>query len=286
MQIINQKTTHEKTMCEAFHLYLKNNRIEQDVRPFDFENFGDKDGGADYNNPKESFLIELKRFKPDNIHKIENKSAEYEFQKTLVSDIEKLFGNDCCGYLIMLSFNWKKNITKSKKLRKDFLKKISIVSDVIRNSKKKIPEVSESNPRIPLFKSDVLCVLFRIYKKKEYSPLEIEVECILDDQDEISKETLQSYIHKVENHLNSFSTTDTGYLVLEHNCPQTIDHSLKNLCALLDSIVIPDNIKIHVTFNEPTLTPYFFYSLKHPFNVDDFWRSYNFYYSGHKIVDI
>lgn len=167
MQIINQKTTHEKTMCEAFHLYLKNNRIEQDVLPFNFENFGDKDGGADYNNPKESFLIELKSFKPDIIHKVENKSGEKQFQEELKLDIQGLFVNDCCGYRIELIFNWKKNITKSKKLKNDFLKKIIRVSDVIRNSKKNIPHEGMHNAAIPLFKSDVLCVWFQAYDPKK-----------------------------------------------------------------------------------------------------------------------
>lgn len=118
------------------------------------------------------------------------------------------------------------------------------------------------------------------------SSSKIHIGGLLNDQDEISKETLQRHIHKVETHLNSFSTTDTGYLVLEQNSPITIHNSLNNLCALLDSIVIPDNIEMYVTFNEPTQSPYFFYSLKHPFNVDDFWRSYDFYYSSHKIVAI
>ena len=160
------------------------------------------------------------------------------------------------------------------------------MSDVIRNSKKNIPHEGMHNAAIPLFKSDVLCVSFRIYKKKENSPTEIHINGVLDDQDEISKETLQRHIHKVETHLKSSSTTDTGYLVLEHNSPITIHNSLNNLCALLDSIVIPDNIEMYVTYNEPTQIPYFFYSLKHPFNVDDFWRSYNFFYSSHKIVAI
>ena len=142
------------------------------------------------------------------------------------------------------------------------LKKISRVSDVIRNSKKNIPEVGTHNASIPLFKSDVLCVLFWIYNpviKKENSPLEIRFVGI---PDALSKEKLQGYINKVTRHLMSCSTKNTGYLVLEHNHTNTIDQSLNNLCALLDSIVIPDNIKMYVTFNEPTLTPYFFYSLK------------------------
>ena len=124
MQIINQKTTHEKTMCEAFHLYLKKNRIEQDVLPFNFKNHGDKgNGGADYNHPNEPFLIELKSFKPEIIHKVENKSVEKQFQEELKLDIQGLFVNDCCGYRIELIFKWKKNITKSKKLYNDLLKK-------------------------------------------------------------------------------------------------------------------------------------------------------------------
>lgn len=71
-----KKIMHEKTTCEAFHLYLKKNHIEHPIHPFNFKENGDNgNGGADYNHPNEPFLIELKSFKSDIIHKIENKSA-------------------------------------------------------------------------------------------------------------------------------------------------------------------------------------------------------------------
>tara|TARA_B100001142_G_C13858493_1_gene471149 strand:- start:235 stop:483 length:249 start_codon:yes stop_codon:yes gene_type:complete len=71
-----KKIMHGKTTCEAFHLYLKKNHIEHHMHPFNFKEHGDNgNGGADYNHPNEPFLIELKSFKPNIIHKIENKSA-------------------------------------------------------------------------------------------------------------------------------------------------------------------------------------------------------------------
>ena len=91
-----QKIIHEETMCKAFHSYLEKNHIEHHMHPFNFKNHGDNgNGGADYNHPNKPFLIELKSFKPNIIHKIENKSAEYEFQEELKLDIQELFVNDC-----------------------------------------------------------------------------------------------------------------------------------------------------------------------------------------------